>query len=106
MEILDDLEEGVARGPYSGCLGYISLNGSMDMNIVIRSTVLTPEKDGWRVRIGAGGAITALSECDDEYEEMLLKARAVVEAVQMWANISPETENNPIANMTSARVTA
>jgi para-aminobenzoate synthetase len=106
MEILDDLEEGVARGPYSGCLGYISLNGSMDMNIVIRSAVLTPKKDGWRVRIGAGGAITALSESDDEYEEMLLKARAVVEAVQMWANISPETEKYPIVNMTSARVTA
>jgi para-aminobenzoate synthetase len=106
MEILDDLEEGVARGPYSGCLGYISLNGCMDMNIVIRSAVLTPEQDGWRVTIGAGGAITALSESDDEYEEMLLKARAVVEAVQMWADISPETGKNTIANMTSARVTA
>ena len=90
MEILDELEEGVERGPYSGCLGYISLNGSMDMNIIIRSAVLTPEEDGWKVRVGAGGAITALSESEDEYEEMLLKARAVVEAVQLWANLAPE----------------
>lgn len=105
MEILNDLEEGVARGPYSGCLGYISLNGSMDMNIVIRSAVLTPEQDGWRVSIGAGGAITALSESDDEYEEMLLKARAVVEAVQIWADSSLETTKNSIANITSATVT-
>lgn len=86
MEILDSLEERVPRGPYSGCLGYISLNGCMDMNIVIRSAVLTPQNDDcWRVRIGAGGAITALSESEDEYEEMLLKARAVVEAVQAWS---------------------
>ena len=106
MEILNDLEEGVARGPYSGCLGYISLNGSMDMNIVIRSAVLTPEQDGWRVSIGAGGAITALSESDDEYEEMLLKARAVVEAVQIWADSSSKTTKNSIANMTSATLAA
>lgn len=90
MEILNELEEGVPRGPYSGCLGYISLNGSMDMNIVIRSAVLTPENNDWHVRIGAGGAITALSESEDEYEEMLLKARAVVEAVQAWSDAIPE----------------
>lgn len=86
MELLDDMEEGVSRGPYSGCLGYISLNGSMDMNIVIRTALLTPrdEPGAWDVSIGAGGAITALSESTDEYEEMLLKASAVVKAVQEW----------------------
>jgi para-aminobenzoate synthetase len=96
MEILHKMEQGVSRGPYSGCLGYLSLNGCMDMNIVIRSAVLTPDmtrmtaqgddKHVWNVSIGAGGAITALSESDDEYEEMLLKARAVLEAVQLWAS--------------------
>ena len=107
MEILDSLEEGVPRGPYSGCLGYISLNGCMDMNIVIRSAVLTPQNDDyWHVRIGAGGAITALSESEDEYEEMLLKARAVVEAVQVWSsNILRRADeevstNIPLPNMT------
>lgn len=94
MEILDRLEEGVSRGPYSGCLGYISMNGSMDMNIVIRSAVLKPRanqssEEGqheWKVSIGAGGAITALSESTDEYEEMILKASAVMKAVEEWAD--------------------
>merc|ERR1712238_617935 len=75
IEILEDIEEGVSRGPYSGCLGYISLNGCMDMNIVIRSAVLTPsnkpsrsnndggpESETWNISIGCGGAITALSK--------------------------------------------
>lgn len=87
LGLLDQLEEGHSRGPYSGCLGYISSNGAMDMNIVIRSAVLTPSADSqtWNVSVGAGGAITALSESDDEYDEMLLKAKAVMEAVQEWA---------------------
>ena len=89
MELLDNIEEGVNRGPYSGCLGYLSLNGSMDMNIVIRTAVLTPaghEDDEWKVRVGAGGAITALSESADEYAEMMLKASAVMGAVKEWAS--------------------
>jgi len=92
MEILEDLEENVDRGPYSGSLGYLSVNGCMDMNIMIRSATVTPTetKDEWKVSIGAGGAITALSEAEDEYDEMLLKARAVKEAVQKWASSIPE----------------
>ena len=96
MEILDEIEEGVSRGPYSGCLGYISLNGCMDMNIVIRSAILTPsntrednnddtnEEEAWKVSIGCGGAITALSNSDDEYEEMLLKSRVVRRTISDW----------------------
>jgi len=105
VDILDEMEKGVSRGPYSGCLGYISLNGCMDMNIIIRTAVVTPadangdDKDNnnerndgqkdptsWNVSIGCGGAITALSESEDEYDEMLLKARAVKEAVELWVN--------------------
>ena len=86
MEILNEMENGICRGPYSGCLGYISVNGCMDMNIIIRSAVIVPsqEQTGWKVSIGAGGAITALSESSDEYEEMILKATAVMEAVEEW----------------------
>jgi para-aminobenzoate synthetase len=86
MEILNEMENGICRGPYSGCLGYISINGCMDMNIIIRSAVIVPsqEQTGWKVSIGAGGAITALSESSDEYEEMILKATAVMEAVEEW----------------------
>eukprot|EP00804_Cyclotella_cryptica_P015653 CCRYP_003652-RA/>CCRYP_003652-RA protein AED:0.21 eAED:0.21 QI:0/-1/0/1/-1/1/1/0/689 len=91
MEILHDIEQGVSRGPYSGCLGYISLNGCMDMNIIIRTAVLTPSEsfdkltEVWQVSIGCGGAITALSNSNDEYEEMLLKSRAVRAAISEWS---------------------
>ena len=91
MEILNEIENGVSRGPYSGCLGYISLNGCMDMNIVIRSAVLTPtpttddRMEGWKVSIGCGGAITALSDSNDEYDEMLLKSRIVRHSISQWA---------------------
>ena len=88
MEILDELEQAQPRGPYSGCLGYISIDGCMDMNIVIRSAVLTSSPSGqeWKVSVGAGGAITALSDTQDEYSEMLLKAGAVVDAVDEWGS--------------------
>jgi len=68
----------------------------MDMNIVIRTAVVTPgavhtgitrgtSETEWDISIGAGGAITALSDRDEEFEEMLLKARAVSEAVNLWS---------------------
>jgi para-aminobenzoate synthetase len=98
MELLHEIEDRVGRGPYSGCLGYISLNGCMDMNIVIRTAIVTPEwststatdctngqNEFWKVSIGAGGAITALSQRDDEYNEMKLKSSVVVGAVEEWA---------------------
>jgi para-aminobenzoate synthetase len=96
MELLEKLERNVDRGPYAGSLGYISVNGCMDMNIIIRSAVMTQSenKDGWKISIGAGGAITALSEVQDEYDEMELKARAVKAAVQQWA-CNPEKVNVP-----------
>lgn len=90
-DILNEMELGSSRGPYSGCLGYISLNGVMDMNIIIRTAVVTPanenKDDGdqkWKVSIGAGGAVTALSDSEDEFEEMLLKARVIKDAVNEW----------------------
>jgi para-aminobenzoate synthetase len=85
MELLEELEQHDERGPYAGSLGYISVNGCMDMNIIIRSAVVIQDGENrQRIKIGAGGAITALSEPKDEYDEMLLKSGAVVQAVQDW----------------------
>jgi para-aminobenzoate synthetase len=76
LEIIDRLE-GRPRGVYSGALGFFAVNGSADLNVVIRTLVASP--DG--LRVGAGGAIVAASDPQAELEEMLLKARAVLATV-------------------------
>ena len=71
MEIIDGIERE-ARGVYSGAIGYFGLDGSVDLSIVIRTIVMRPGA----TTIGAGGAIVMQSEAEDEFDEMLLKARA------------------------------
>jgi len=76
MEIIDDIEDE-ARGVYSGAIGYFGLDGCMDLNIVIRTIVMRPG----RTTIGAGGAIVMQSDPEDEFNEILLKARAPMAAI-------------------------
>ena len=76
MEVIDRLEGG-PRGVYSGSVGFIALNDTFDLNIVIRTAVL----HGGEISIGAGGAVVVQSEAEGEFEEMQLKARALLRAV-------------------------
>ena len=76
MEIIDDLEDE-ARGVYSGAIGYFGLDDTADLSIVIRTIVLRPG----RTTIGAGGAIVMQSDPEDEFDEILLKARAPMAAI-------------------------
>src|SRR4029077_5131697 len=76
MEIIDDIER-TARGVYSGALGYFGLDGSVDLSIVIRTIVMRPGA----TTIGAGGAIVMQSDPQEEFEEILLKARAPMAAI-------------------------
>jgi anthranilate/para-aminobenzoate synthase component I len=77
MEIIESLEP-VRRGPYTGSLGYLSWSGDLDLNIVIRTLVLTGER-GY-LQVGAG--IVADSDPAREYDETLFKAQAFFKALQ------------------------
>ena len=77
MEIIDELEHG-KRGLYTGSIGYLTLDGDCDLNIVIR-TALHRDR---RYHLGVGGGITSESDLEFEYEETLQKAKAVLEALQ------------------------
>jgi len=79
MEIIDDIERE-ARGVYSGGLGYFGLDGVVDLSIVIRTIVI--RAGGSReTTIGAGGAIVMQSDPAEEFDELLLKARAPMAAI-------------------------
>ncbi len=76
MGLIDDIERE-ARGVYSGAIGYFGLDGSVDLSIVIRTIVMRPGA----TTIGAGGAIVMQSDPQEEFEEILLKARAPMGAI-------------------------
>lgn len=73
MEIIDELEL-CKRNLYTGSLGYLTLDGDCDFNIVIRTAV---HQNG-SYYLGVGGGITVESDPQAEYEETLLKAKAIL----------------------------
>jgi para-aminobenzoate synthetase len=87
MQIIDRLEDG-PRGFYSGALGWFALSGAADLSIVIRTLVATKG----RVSFGVGGAIVALSDADEEFEETVVKSRAMVTALVATAEERPVAE--------------
>lgn len=74
MKIIEDLEE-TKRGLYSGAVGYFTPDSDFDFNVVIRSILYNAKKK--YVSFSVGGAITAGSIPEKEYEECLLKASAL-----------------------------
>jgi anthranilate synthase component 1 len=76
MEILAELE-GVARGPYTGSLGYVNRDGDMDFNILIRTML----RVGDEIEFRAGGGIVADSVPDRELAETRAKARGLLRAL-------------------------
>jgi para-aminobenzoate synthetase component 1 len=86
MEIIEELEP-TRRGPYCGAIGYLSADGHMEFNIAIRTMIV---KDGL-VHIPVGGGIVADSDPAAEYEETLVKARAMFEALGISADALRDT---------------
>jgi len=76
MEIIDELEP-TARCIYTGSIGWIGVNGDMDLNIAIR-TIILADKTAY---LQAGGAVVADSDPQKEYEETLAKAAALLKAL-------------------------
>ena len=84
MQIIDELEAG-RRGVYCGAIGWIGLNGAMELSIVIRTLTMTPD----RVIAQAGGGIVADSDPEEEYAEALNKA------IPMLATLDPRHRRVP-----------
>jgi para-aminobenzoate synthetase component 1 len=77
MEIIAELEP-TARGPYCGSLGYLGFDGSMDLNILIRT--ITAGRGWWQFPVGGG--IVAQSDPQQEYQETLDKAEGLLRALK------------------------
>ena len=73
--------EAAPRGVYSGAFGYLAVDGSADLAMVIRSILVEGTGESAVATVGAGGGITALSEPDAEVAEMRLKARVLLRAL-------------------------
>jgi para-aminobenzoate synthetase component 1 len=78
MEIIDELEP-TRRSVYTGSIGYLSFNGDLDLNIVIRTFIVKGGKAYYQV----GGAVVYDSDPEAEYQETLDKAKALVNATNM-----------------------
>ncbi len=76
MEIISELEKQ-ARGPYCGCMGYISFTGDLDLSVTIRSYYI----NGTNLFFSAGGAVVLDSDPHEEYQESLTKLSALLKAL-------------------------
>lgn len=77
MQIIDEVEP-VRRGIYAGCAGYFAANGSMDTCILLRTALVKDDT----IYVQAGVGVVADSDLEAEYQESVLKARALVDAAE------------------------
>ncbi|MFH0942098.1 MAG: aminodeoxychorismate synthase component I [Chloroflexota bacterium] len=80
MEIIDELEP-TRRSIYTGSIGYLGFNGDLDLNIAIRTFIVRDNKVYFQV----GGAVVYDSDPESEYQETLVKARALIDALNLTA---------------------
>lgn len=81
MQIIEEIEDA-KRGLYSGAIGYFTPSGNFDFNVVIRSILYNSSTK--YVSFSVGGAITINSVPEREYEECLLKAKAMREVLNTF----------------------
>lgn len=79
MKLIDEFET-YNRGPFSGSIGYIHPNGDFDLNVLIRSIFYNSTEK--YLSFSVGSAITHLCDPEKEYEECMLKAAALIKALQ------------------------
>lgn len=79
MQIIETLEE-TKRGLYSGAVGYFTPNGDFDFNVVIRSILYNAKNE--YLSFSVGSAVTSKAIPENEYEECLLKAKAMFEVLR------------------------
>lgn len=85
---VDEEDKGVTKWNTPGGIGYISNNNTLDFNIVIRTAVI--EKD--KTTLGVGGAIVNLSDEEEEFDEILLKAKGALGSVKEYFGIDRDAE--------------
>lgn len=78
MKLIDEYEK-TKRGAFSGSVGYIDPDGDFDFNVIIRTILYNAQRKYLSVQ--AGGAITIKSDAGSEYEESLLKAKAMIDVL-------------------------
>lgn len=93
MEIIDELEVA-KRGPYAGCVGYFTADGEMDTCIVLRTALV---KDGM-LHVQAGAGIVYDSVPENEQQECVNKAKAIIRAAEDAVRFAGKTTTSPRRN--------
>lgn len=103
MQIIDELEP-VRRGPYGGGIGYVGLDGQMDIALALRTIVVPPGRAGggigpgpdglWTYHAQAGAGIVAESDPEAEYDETVAKAGALRRAIEVAEGAFLEAESS------------